>query len=161
MDTDAIRQMKVYANIAFCGDIAILWICYLGIFQMNKREIDNASKADLSDYFAPYKGFTAEGRSEFIRYLSSKYSTQVYMTDFGRSNEQSIYSFVVSLADYSKIKPARNGFDDIALAFTKLAGETAACDLFDEYIVALGKSDILEPIDVVGLTVAHLAESAA
>ena len=105
---------------------------------------------------------SADGRIEYLNHLAEKYSVRNYRCQASDpSVSVSVSKFVIAFAEEKNISPQNNGFDQMAEAFTRLAGEPACRQDFDDYVVALGKSAALEPGEVVNLTAAYLAESSS
>jgi hypothetical protein len=105
--------------------------------------------------------FTVEGRHELLKSIACKHELFGLLPSSTPNQKNQVSWFVVQLAQSKNIRSHLTRLDQIASTFTVLVGDPAKRDDIDDLIVAMGKSHVLDPVEVAQLTAAHLAEKHA
>lgn len=102
-----------------------------------------------------------EGRNALLLSIAKKHglSDLVYQAEFDQKNQVS--RFVFRLAESKNIQSCLTRLDQIATTFTVLVGDPAKRNEVDDLIVAMGKKQVLDSVEVAQLTAARLAEQRA
>jgi len=127
-----------------------------------KNTLNSFKQGFSSQVFLPHKKNSKAERFELLKSMAKKHKADRFIVLLNQSDRQSntVFGYVLFLANRAGIEPKLTGVDRMAHSFTRLAGEPAKSDSFDDYVVALSRHKVLDPTDVVKLTAAHMAESA-